>query len=511
MPPGFIKLHWPGPDSAPPPVVLGTALATGVIAAATLPLDRPGIGWLVSGVAAAMATSVLARGNRLDPNRPGPNRPGPAHRATRAERVQRALWGTAAVALLAVGTVRAAGWLFVLCVMTACVAGSLAVGGGTRVAGLLRGAFAVPFAGLRALPWAARGTAALRRNRGGSPLRTAATIGLSLLLLFVFGSLFTSADAAFANIVDASTPEIGAGTVFRWIFVGVVVGLGTLGAGYVVAAPPRLDGGEPDGRLSRVRRLEWLVPLVVLDALFLSFVLVQLTVWFGGARHVLETAGLTYAEYARGGFWQLLAVTLLTLAVIGGVVRWAPREQPLDRLLVRTLLGILATLTLVIVASALHRMHVYEQAYGFTRLRVLVSLCEAWLGLVFLMVLAAGVRMRVGWLPRAVVGSAMIALIGLAVANPDRFIADRNVDRFNTSGRIDTQYLSGLSADAVPALDRLAPVWRDCALEDIADRLHDPDAADDWRGFNLARVRAREILAARPVGFGEECWRQIRG
>jgi hypothetical protein len=288
------------------------------------------------------------------------------------------------------------------------------------------------------------------------------------------------------------------------------VGLGTLGAGYLVAAPPRLDGADAAGKLWRVRRVEWLLPLAVLDALFLAFVLVQITVWFGGAKHVLETAGLTYAEYARGGFWQLLVVTLLTLAVIGGVARWAPREQPADRLLVRALLGALATLTLVIVASALYRMHVYEQAYGFTRLRVLVSVCEAWLGLVFLMVLAAGVRLRAGWLPRAVVGSAMVALIGLAALNPDRFIADRNVDRFQASGRIDTEYLSGLSADAVPALDRLKPEWRDCALEAIADRLNAPDA-DDWRGFNLARARAREILAARPVGTGEQCWLQIRG
>ena len=59
------------------------------------------------------------------------------------------------------------------------------------------------------------------------------------------------------------------------------------------------------------------MPLGVLDALFLAFVAVQATVLFGGHAHVLETEGLTYAEYARQGFWQLLWVSALTLLVLG--------------------------------------------------------------------------------------------------------------------------------------------------------------------------------------------------
>ena len=66
------------------------------------------------------------------------------------------------------------------------------------------------------------------------------------------------------------------------------------------------------------------------------------------------------------------------------------------------MLGALCLLTLVVVASALYRMHVYEEAYGFTRLRLLVSVFEGWLGLVVLLVLGAGLRLRGSWVPRAV-------------------------------------------------------------------------------------------------------------
>jgi hypothetical protein len=195
-------------------------------------------------------------------------------------------------------------------------------------------------------------------------------------------------------------------------------------------------------------------------------------------------------------------VTALTLVVIMSAARWAPRDTGTDRLLIRALLGGLAVLTLVIVASALYRMRVYEEAYGFTRLRVFVSTVELWLGAVFIMVLVAGVRLAAGWLPRAISASAMVALFGLAVLNPDRFIADRNIDRYTETGRLDTYYLRTLSADAVPALDRLPAGARECALVDLADELSAPDG---WQDYNLARTQARHLLADRPVMVAGSC------
>ena len=238
------------------------------------------------------------------------------------------------------------------------------------------------------------------------------------------------------------------------------------------------------------------MPVAALDLLFAAFVLVQLTVLFGGARHVLGDDGPDYADYARSGFWQLLTVTVLTLPVLAAAARWAPRTHRTDRLLIRVLLGALAALTLVIVASALYRMHLYEQAYGFTRLRILVSACELWLGLVFAMVLVAGIRLRAGWLAQAVAASAAASLLGLALLNPDQFIADRNIDRYHRINRIDVYYLSRLSADAAPALDRLPAPLRACALSRIAEDL--AASPDDWRSANLGRARAREVIADRP-------------
>jgi hypothetical protein len=211
-----------------------------------------------------------------------------------------------------------------------------------------------------------------------------------------------------------------------------------------------------------------------------------------------ETTGLTYAEYARGGFWQLLAVTGLTVIVVGVAAQIAPRSTATDRALLRTLLGLLSALTLVIVASALSRMAAYEQAYGFTRQRLLVTACELWLGGVFLLILVAGIRLRGRWVPQAALAAAVAALLGLAVLNPDAFIAEQNVSRFAGTGRIDVDYLRTLSADAVPALQSLPEPYRSCALSAINDELAG-GRPESWFDWNLGRSTARAQLHERPA------------
>jgi hypothetical protein len=456
--------------------VLVAATVGGVAAAAGLPLDRPGIGWLAAGITTAAAL-VWAGGGAGGPLT-----------------ARRVAWSAATLALLAVGAVRAAGWLFVLCLLTAVVTAALALAGGRSLGGMAAAIFGLPAAAARALPWATRGVARLGGTRTTG---LAVALGLTAGVLLLFVPLLASADPAFGRLLDRLVPDASPEGFNRTFLLFPVGALATLGAAFTLGAPPDLDELARAPRV-RLRRVEWALPVTALVLLFAAFVAVQATVFFGGADYVLRTAGVTYAEYARRGFWQLLVVTGLTLAVVGGAARWAPRASRPDRLLLRVLLGALTVLTLVIVASAMHRMATYQEAYGFTRLRVLVSACELWLGVVFLAVLAAGLRLRGGWLAEAVLGTAVAALLGLAVLNPDRFIADRNVDRYERIDRIDTRYLSGLSADAVPALDRLPAELRSCALGDLARSL--TDHPDGWREFNASRASARRLLAGAPAG-----------
>jgi hypothetical protein len=129
-------------------------------------------------------------------------------------------------------------------------------------------------------------------------------------------------------------------------------------------------------------------------------------------------------------------------------------------------------------------MHVYQEAYGFTQLRLLVDVFEGWLGLLVLGVMVAGVTLRAAWLPRAALLTGAAALLGVALINPDAWTAERNLDRYAETGKIDWSYIQGLSADVVPALDDQPDDVVRCALraQDTSD--------DDWLEWNLGRHRA---------------------
>jgi two-component system, OmpR family, sensor histidine kinase BaeS len=352
-----------------------------------------------------------------------------------------------------------------------------------------------PLAGLRGLPWLGRTLAVLTGlGRGAALVRTAVW---SVLGLLVFGALFASADALVAQWVDALLPDLQVDTFVARAFLAVAVTGAVLAAAYLALNPPHVDRDR--GAPAAVsHRFEWLAPVAVVIGAFTAFLVAQAAVVFGGHDYLRRTTGLTYAEYVHQGFGQLTVATALTLLVIWAAARKAPRATVADRAWLRGSLGILCLLTLVVVASALYRMHVYQEAYGFTRLRLLVDVFEGWLGLLVLAVLVGGIALRAAWLPRFALLTGCLALLGLAVINPDAWVAEHNLDRYTETGRVDWAYLQSLSDDAVPTLSRLPDDVRHCALGDRQE------ASGDWLEWNFGRARAAHVASGVEVA-GEVC------
>ncbi|NKE56742.1 DUF4173 domain-containing protein [Lentzea sp. PSKA42] len=453
---------WRPPASAAPNQVLVVGLVAGLAGAFLAPPNN-GIGWFLAGLFGVGA--VLFHAGKPT--------------------VERALWLAAALAFLAMGFLRAAEWTFPLCVMASMLCGSIAMAGGRTVRGLVFGAVGVGLAGLRSIPWVAKGLS----KRGPIGIRPFISVGVALVLLLIFGSLLAGADKAFNDFLENLVPDLEIGVYVRMGFYGAVAAFGALGACYLVAAPAEINE-DAETKPGTLRLKDYGLPVGVLVLLFTGFVGTQLAVLFGGEAYVMRTAGVTFAEYARSGFWQLLWVTILTLGVIAGVARFATKKTAREQLWLRILLGSLAVLTLVIVASALSRMWFYQQAYGWTVLRLLVASCEVWLAVVYLMVIAGGITLRANWLPKAIVGTGAAFFLAVVVMNPERVVADYNVTRFEATKKIDTRYLSQLSEDAVPALIRLPEPERSCALRWLKDR----NVEQDWREWNLARHNAKKSL-----------------
>lgn len=483
--------HWAHPSPVPVPwlaelqveapapvrtATLWAALATGLLSMLLLG-DGLALNLVMVAIPAALAAYFAAQA------------------AGRRPRAWTLVWGIGGIALLAVPALRDADWPSFLAVVTAIAVGSMAVHGGRTWPAVLLGPIGILNALVTGPAWGWRG---LRERSGSSRGNVGAglrAIAVTAVLLLVFGALFAGADAAFADLLGALVPDTSV-SGGPWRFLLLLLGLvGALAVAHTAAAPIQWDRVEvPAGRPRG--RLEWALPLIVLTGLFAAFNAVQLAVLFGGYESVLKKTGQTYAEYARQGFWQLLLVTLLTLLVIVFALRWAPRDGGRDRKLVRGVLGTLCVLALVVVASAVRRMDMYVEAYGLTRLRVSVVAVELWLGLVIVLIMAAGVW-GARWLPRVVAASAAAGVLAFGLMSPDGLIAERNVQRYEDTGKFDLDYARGLSADAVPALDRLKEPLRSCALRSIAADLE--EGAEPWYATSWGEARARDILRDQPV------------
>lgn len=395
--------------------------------------------------------------------------------------------------LSSVAAFRDAEWIVVLCLLTAIAVILCASTGAKTLLGIVLTGISWPLAGLRGIPWLGRTlTSVSGRGHGAAVARTTV---LSLLGLVIFGLLFTTADAVLGSWVDQFVPDVRPDTFAARIFMTVFVFGVVMGAAYLAVNPPRIDRSE---RTSQpvANRYEWLAPVGVVVAVFAAFLIAQATAVFGGEDYLRETTGLTYAEYVHQGFGQLTVATALTLLVIWAAARKAPTETVADRLWLRVALGLLAAEALVVVGSALYRMHLYQEAYGFTQLRLLVDVFEAWLGLLVIAGLVAAVAGRaIGgglWLGRFALVSGAVALLGIAAINPDAWIAEHNVSRYEETGKIDTDFLSGLSDDAVPALEKLPEDLRRCVLGTS-------DREGDWLEWNLGRERADGLTPTYPA------------
>ena len=492
---------WKRPPPMSPALAAATA-AAGVIGAVTvgpaLRDGRLGVGVLIAavGVAYVAGASAGAAGRLVR----SPSAKGGGSRFNLTGGVFLLL----AVLLSATPALRDADWLVMSALGLAVATGSYAACGGRSWTEVLGGGLAVVPASGHMLPWAARGAyRAASRGRGSAwpAIRTGLIV---TALLVVFGGLFIGADAAFGDLAAGLAPEVSAASVLLYALAGVATLVPACAGAFLAQAPPPLRMLDP-APAKPAGRWSWAVPIASLDLLFLLFCAIQVRVFLADDKdELLRSTGLTYAEYAREGFFQLVIVTVLVLVVVAAAMRYAPSAARADRVTVRALLGLLCALTIVVVAVALRRLYLYEETFGWTRLRLWVHAFELWLGAVVVLVAVAGVvKGRVAWLPRTVAASGALAMVALVSVNPDGFIAEHNVQRYQDTGKLDVHYLRDLSADAVPALDRLPEPQRSCALRGIASDLREDDPA---MGANQARGRAREILDSRPPDDSVSCF-----
>ena len=403
-----------------------------------------------------------------------------------------------------------------------------AAGALTLAAAVALGGHAVSRQGHAALAWLAGAavalavTGAVRLGAGFSPLaarlarearsvRVARGLLVATPLVLVFAALFAAADAVFAAHLEAAFGlDLDVGDLlYRALFAAAVAWLfaGTLVCAWLTA---RAADSTQAGTFRPVYRplgtIEATVVLFALVFVFGFFVLVQAAYLLGGL-DTLTVSGLTYSEYARRGFFELMVAALLA----GGVLLAIDRLVAQRKWVYRALAVALTALTGVVLISAVYRLGLYQQAYGWTELRFYALAAIVWLGLGIVATAGTLLIDRASVVPRVLLGAALAVALVVNLVGPQAFVTAQNLQRaidpslVPVGGRsgVDFHYLGYLGDDSIPVLVNALPQLTETDRRDAEYLLRERAAllaleARDlgWPSWNLARQRAIEALMA---------------
>jgi hypothetical protein len=348
-----------------------------------------------------------------------------------------------------------------------------------------------------------RATEALQLVRSPRARAVIRGIAITAPIVIIFGLLLASADPTFALWRDTIHDLIAdwafiPRTIF---FIGLLgISLGAFGyaeRGVTVATPaitPPIESGRSDGWIGSTERL---ILMGGVTLLFWIFLVVQLSYFFGNLPSVAGS-GMTFADYARRGFGELSIVASFTALIIIVTERYGRNDGRQGLLTVTTLSVIVAVFLLL--ASAFHRVTLYEQAYGYTTARLYA---QAYMIIVAISLVALVREVLTTLDPaRLFLRAWMIAALTFVVLiywNHQAWIADRNIDLFASTGKLDNVYLTrDLSEDAIPTIVRRLHTLPEPAKSQLLQAVklrRVPKHVDRWFEWNLGRARAREASA----------------
>lgn len=315
----------------------------------------------------------------------------------------------------------------------------------------------------------------------------------------IFSALFASADDVFGDMLGKIFSfNIDEETFGRVVF-GSVVTLFFIGAfGFIFRKIHASSAPAALGKERTLGSLETSILFGAINLLFFVFILFQFTYLFGGNEHVLAQ-GLTYADYARKGFFELVVVAILSYFIISVSEKQIVKREGAHLSSFKLLSSILVGEVVIILVSAFMRLSLYEHTYGFTTIRLYSHGFMIWLS-VALLLLAFTIwksgRREVFAL--RVFASIVLFLFIMNLLNPDAFIAKQNIERYTLSGKIDANYLAELSADAIPYTVILLDDKDTLVHNNFAGSLNYSqyfERSASWQETNLSVEKAKQLLA----------------
>jgi hypothetical protein len=335
-------------------------------------------------------------------------------------------------------------------------------------------------------------------------------IALALPILFILSALLASADPIFnrslKSFIDFFHIENLPEYAFRLIYILILAYF--FSGVFIHAIYPNHKIEKPDPLKPWMKpflgSVETTVVLSSINILFILFLMIQFRYFFGGQSNI-SAAGFTYSEYARKGFNELVAVAVISLLVYLAFSTITRKNNRAQSNLLTGLNIFLFIQVLVILVSGFQRLALYENAYGFSRLRTYSTLFIPWLAALVITVMILEIIRRQGYFALALLITGIGFVATFIIFNVDGFIARQNISRAAISSQegyaLDYEYLGTLSNDAVPAMlqaySTTSGQEKDSITASLVCRWHRMTGQEKqpWQGFNLSENNAMSKLA----------------
>ena len=343
-----------------------------------------------------------------------------------------------------------------------------------------------------------------RSNKKGWAVFRGVILAIPVLLIFTY--LLSSADLIFAQKVESLTNLFRLERLPEYIFrlAYILIGAYLLMGVFLHAAASKQNENSQEEKKPLVPAfigfIETTIILGSVVILFTLFVIVQFKYFFGGAANI-HLDGFTYAEYARKGFGELIAVAAISLLLVIGFSGLSKREKPVHQTVFSGLGISIVLLVGVMLISAYQRLVLYETAYGFSELRTYTHVFIIWLAVLLLAVMILELFRKERYFALAAILAAIGFAATLPIMNVDGFIVMKNIDRAAQGQELDVSYLASLGYDSIPALanqfanPKMSTDLHEqvgAALVCMQDSFPSSDRLN-WRSYHYSRSKAMQV------------------
>lgn len=328
---------------------------------------------------------------------------------------------------------------------------------------------------------------------------------LAVPVLLISGSLLAASDQVFAQLTGQFWQQLSLNELVIQIAVALVLMPFIFSFLYSGRSQDRLldqsglssQSSSSKSKGLRIDKTVLITFLSCINLLYIVFAAIQITYLTGAFQAVLPV-DLTYAEYARSGFFELLGVSLINLILVLLTVKGSDRHSVAGIVLrVESLLLIAGSL--VQWSSAMFRMKMYVDTYGLTLLRFWVTAFMLLILAVFLLLLTKEFAARFP-LFKSCAAAVLLSLLLLNHVNSDAWIARYNIDLYQATGRLDTEHFNELSSNAVPAMLELIEIEDSSSASIISSQLIsryqylESYAKEHWQQLNVSQETAKNLI-----------------